>query len=250
MNTPTISVITVVYNGLHDLKATLASIVSQSYQHIEYIVVDGNSTDGTAEFLAKEKGISCFISEPDKGIYDAMNKGLKLASGDYVLFMNAGDRFYSADTVEKIFATSDATQLSDIYFGNTMVIDDHGNEIGLRRLQPPHELSWRSLLDGMLVCHQSIVVRRELAPLYNTNLKVAADYQWVLESLKNARTICDTGIIIAKFLDGGFNKKHILRSLWERFNIMTKHFGLITVIINHVRIGFRFLFFVIRHKRF
>ena len=105
-------------------------------------------------------------------------------------------------------------------------------------------------MHGMLVCHQSIVVKRSIAIRYDTSLKVAADYQWVVASLKNAQTIRNTELIISRFLDGGFNKKHIVRSLRERFGVMVKYYGLTAVITNHIRIGLRFCFYVIRNKRF
>jgi glycosyltransferase involved in cell wall biosynthesis len=248
MTSPKLSVITVVFNSLELLKQTVKSVHDQTYHNIEFIVVDGNSTDGTANFLSQSTDISCFISEPDKGIYDAMNKGLSLATGDYVIFINAGDQFYTNNTVEKVFETNKA--FADVYFGNTMIIDEDNHEIGLRRLQPPENLNWKSLINGMLVCHQSIIVKRSIAPKYNIKYSVAADYQWVLGSLRNATLVCNTHLIISRFLDGGYNKKHILKSLKERFFIMSKHYGCIPVIFNHVRIGLKFVVFIFKNKRF
>ena len=245
---PILSVITVVYNAKALLQKTIESIEGQTYPHIEYVVIDGNSTDGTAELVKQSPIISNYISEADKGIYDAMNKGLDLATGDYVIFINAGDQFYSPTTVDEIFASS--ATLADVYFGNTMIIDNQGNEIGLRRLQPPSNLSWRSLLNGMLVCHQSIIVKRSLAPRYDLSLRVAADYKWVVASLKNAQTVHNTALIISRFLDGGFNKKHIARSLRERFGVMVHFYGLPAVVANHIRIGLRFTLYVIKNKRY
>jgi glycosyltransferase involved in cell wall biosynthesis len=244
---PVLSVITVVYNAKELLSKTIESIASQTYANIEYIVVDGKSTDGTAELIKQSSVISKYISEPDNGIYDAMNKGLALATGDYVIFINAGDQFYANSTVEQIFASA---VNADVYYGNTLIVDANNNEIGLRRLQPPTNMTWKSLLNGMLVCHQSIVVKRSIAPNYDLFLKVAADYKWVVTSLKNATVVCDSGIVISRFLDGGFNKKHILRSLRERFGVMVQFYGLGAVVLNHIRIGLRFFWYVIRNKRF
>lgn len=244
---PVLSVITVVYNAKELLHKTIESIASQTYANIEYVVVDGNSNDGTVELINQSSVISKYISEPDNGIYDAMNKGLALATGDYVIFINAGDQFFATTTVEQIFSRQ---VMADVYYGNTMIVDASNNEIGLRRLQPPVNMSWKSLLNGMLVCHQSIVVKRSIAPYYDLSLKVAADYKWVVTSLKNATTICDSGIIISRFLDGGFNKKHILRSLRERFGVMVQFYGLGAVVLNHIRIALRFFLYIIRNKRF
>src|SRR5579863_7406616 len=104
---PTLSVITIVYNNVRDIERTILSVLNQTYPHIEYIVVDGLSTDGTLEIIKRYKTkISKLISEKDEGIYDAMNKGLAVATGDYVVFMNSGDEFYEAETVSKVFAAS------------------------------------------------------------------------------------------------------------------------------------------------
>src|ERR1700748_1301528 len=110
---PTLSVITIVYNNARDIERTILSVVNQTWPNIEYIMVDGLSTDGTLEIINKYKNrIAKLISEKDEGIYDAMNKGLALASGDYVLFMNSGDEIYAPDTAANVFASADG---ADIY---------------------------------------------------------------------------------------------------------------------------------------
>ena len=109
MNNPKISVVTVVYNSAALIENTVNSIINQSYSHIEYIVVDGGSTDGTIDILNRyKKNISTLISEPDRGIYDAMNKGISLATGDFVVFINSGDKFSSDDILENIFSNPEA----------------------------------------------------------------------------------------------------------------------------------------------
>lgn len=203
-----VSVITVVYNAGDVFETTLKSVRDQKYLHIEYIVVDGGSKDNTLELIEKYKeGISKWISESDEGLYSAMNKGLKMATGDYVIFLNAGDLFFDSEVLERIFDTSLA--LSDVYYGETMIIDKEGREIGMRRLKAPEVLTWKSLIDGMLVCHQSFIVKKSIAPEYNIKYKIAADYDWMLNCLKKAGTITNTHQIISKFLDGGLNKQNI-----------------------------------------
>ena len=112
---PTLSVITIVYNNVKHIERTIFSVVNQTYPNIEYIVVDGKSTDGTLQIIERYKTrIAKIISEKDEGIYDAMNKGLAAATGDYVIFMNSGDEFYKTDTVERVFETAPD---ADIYYG-------------------------------------------------------------------------------------------------------------------------------------
>ncbi|HEY1007401.1 MAG TPA: glycosyltransferase, partial [Sphingobacteriaceae bacterium] len=109
-----LSVITIVFNNARDIERTILSVLNQTYGNIEYIVIDGASTDGTLEVIKRYEDRLILKSEKDKGIYDAMNKGLALATGDYVLFMNSGDEIYAADTVEKVFATAPS---ADVYYG-------------------------------------------------------------------------------------------------------------------------------------
>ncbi len=136
-----VSVITVVYNAGSVFEWTLKSIQDQSYKHIEYIVVDGGSNDNALQLIDQYKNvISKWVSEQDKGLYDAMNKGLKMASGDYVMFLNAGDIFYNNEVLNNIF--KDDKPLSDVYYGETMIIGQDGKDIGMRRLQAPEKLSW------------------------------------------------------------------------------------------------------------
>ncbi|WP_370526631.1 glycosyltransferase [Pedobacter sp. HDW13] len=104
---PKLTVITIVYNNVRDIERTLKSVLNQTYKKIEYIVIDGASTDGTLQVVEQYKNqVSKIVSEPDKGIYDAMNKGLAIATGDYVLFMNSGDELYDQHTVEDVFTSS------------------------------------------------------------------------------------------------------------------------------------------------
>ena len=100
---PTFSIITITYNAVRLVEQTLLNVLSQSYPNIEYIVIDGGSTDGTVDIIRRyESGLAYWVSEPDKGIYDAMNKGLQKATGDYVWFINAGDTLCSSDTVQSV----------------------------------------------------------------------------------------------------------------------------------------------------
>ena len=242
-----ISVITVTWNPGEVFEWTLKSVKEQKFCDIEYIVIDGGSKDGTLDLVSRYIGsISKWVSEPDEGLYSAMNKGLRMANGKYVLFLNAGDIFFDSEVLEKVFSLPEA----DVYYGETMITDSNGKDIGMRRLKAPEVLSWKSLINGMLVCHQSFIVKRELCREYNTSYRIAADYDWMLDCLKKAGTVTNTKLIISKFLDGGINKHNIIKALRERFKIMTGNFNFILVVLNHFRIGVRFLFSYLSHGRF
>ena len=233
---PTLSVITIVYNNARDIERTMLSVLNQTYPNIEYIIIDGLSTDGTLDIIKKYSDkISKLVSEKDEGIYDAMNKGLALATGDYVLFMNSGDEFYSPDTVANVFASADN---ADIYYGETEMIDGNGKSLGQRRHKAPDDFSWRSFKYGMSVSHQAIFVKRSIAEPFNRKYELSADIDWILNAAKNAKIIVNTHQYVAKYLVGGVSKKRHRRSLQERFDIMKKHYGLIPTLLNHIVIAF------------
>lgn len=249
MSVPKCSIITVVYNGKTVLPATLESIACQTYRNFEYIVIDGASADGTIEVIRQnERYITKWISEPDRGLYDAMNKGLALAEGEYVWFLNAGDRIFDAQTLEKIFtnAPSDA----DVIYGDTLVVDQNGKDIGPRRLSVHAGLSWKSLRDGMVVCHQAVLVRKSLAGFYNLRYRVAGDYEWLIRTLRKAKKTWYMGGYVCRFLEGGINKRQICRALRERFEVMVNHFGFFPTLLRHFVIGWRFAAFVLKNRRF
>lgn len=122
-NNPLISVVTVSYNAVSTIEQTILSVINQTYPHIEYIIIDGGSTDGTVDIIKKYADkIAYWVSEPDKGIYDAMNKGIKVATGEWINFMNSGDCLYRNDTIEKILNKSSTTNNVSIIYGKTMKI--------------------------------------------------------------------------------------------------------------------------------
>ena len=145
----TLSVITVTYNAQDTLERTLKSVQEQSYSSVEHIIMDGKSKDHTIELIRRYKNpqIKC-VSEPDKGIYDAMNKAAALATGDYLCFLNAGDTFYAADTVERMMRSFDEEAPPDILYGETAIVDNEGKFLHMRRLGVPEELNWKSFKQG------------------------------------------------------------------------------------------------------
>ena len=244
---PKLSVITIVYNNVKDIERTMLSILNQTYSNIEYIVIDGASNDGTLEIIKKyENRIAKLISEKDKGIYDAMNKGLALATGDYVLFMNSGDEIYELDTVEKILATAPN---ADIYYGETEMYDENWQSLGRRRHQAPEHFTWESFKYGMSISHQAIYIKRSLTEPYNLQYKYSADIDWIIKIAKKASSIVNTHLYVAKYLVGGMSKKKHRESLKERFQIFSHYYGLVSNIINHVVIAFNLAFYFVKHRR-
>jgi len=247
MNAPTLTVITVVYNNVRDIERTLTSVIRQTYPHIEYLIIDGNSTDGTVDVIKRyAEHISQWISEPDKGIYDAMNKGLGRATGDYVLFMNSGDEIYAEDTVAQVFASAPD---ADIYYGETEMYDEDWHSLGLRRHAIPAQFNWRSFRFGMSISHQAIYIRRSIAGRYDPRYRLSADIDWIICAAKKANKIVNTRRLVAKYLVGGMSKKRHWQSLKERFRIFTKHYGLLPNIVNHLIITLNLVVYYIRHGK-
>jgi len=242
----TISIITVVYNGEEFIERTIKSVAAQSFKKYEYVIIDGASKDNTIKIIEKYPNIvSKFISEPDKGIYDAMNKGLALAGGEYVLFLNAGDTLHNESTLSSIPWGKNA----DVYYGHTYLVNDKGEVLGETRLVPPKKLSWGKLKLGMLVCHQSFIVKKEIATNYDLKYKIAADYDWMIRCLKSAKSIFNAELFISHFLDGGFSRKNEKRAWKERYVVMKSHYGIITTLLCHLIIFFRYFYIRINKGR-
>lgn len=248
---PTITIITVVYNGSAFLEATIQSIISQTYEHVEYIVIDGGSEDGTVDIIQKHANhINYWISEPDRGIYDAMNKGLSAATGDYVLFINAGDELNSNITLSTIFYA--LKNRPDVIYGETYLISAEGNVLGTRSAlstrKLPKELKPIHMLYGMVVSHQSFIVKREIAPYYESGYRCSADIDWVIRSLKKSKHTVNSQVVISKYLTGGFSIRQ-QRLCWkERFQVYKTHYGLLRTLWAHLWIIFRYLTYKILGK--
>ncbi len=244
---PRLSIVTVVFNNVRHIERTLESVIRQTYPHIEYIVIDGGSTDGTMDLIRKYADqITCLVSEKDRGIYDAMNKGLALATGDYVLFMNSGDELYQPETVANVFTSAPD---ADIYYGETEMIDEKGNSLGQRRHAAPEVFTWRSFRYGMCISHQAIYIRRSITGPYDLTYELSADIDWIIRAAKKATRIVNARQYVAKYLIGGMSKKRHWQSLKERFSIFTKYYGLLPNLLNHVLIALRLIIYYVRHNR-
>lgn len=235
---PKLSIITVTYQAVQHLGATIQSIKAQHFEGLEYLIIDGGSTDGTLEVIkANESVVNVFVSEKDNGLYDAMNKGLRMAKGYYVMFLNAGDIFYDSQSLKKLFEQS-ADQ--DILYGDTVVIDSSFKEIGLRHLSPPQHLTWESFRGGMVVCHQAIVAKRAICPEYNTQYRIAADIDWAIRLVKLCKSSYFYQAPFVKFMQDGMSTKHRKLGLQERYSIMVKHYGWISTLLNNIKLGMRY----------
>ena len=242
-NPVSFSIITVVFNGEKLLRDTMESVRRQSCPDIEYIVVDGASSDGTMDIVreyAESMPRLKWISEKDRGLYDAMNKGLHMATGDFVQFLNCGDCLHEATTIASLARC--ITPETDVVYGDTMLVDDLRQPAGLmselstRKL--PERLNWKQYLGGMLVVHQSFIPRRSIAPDYMQD-NLCADYDWCIRILKKSRNAVNPGIIITDYLMGGMSKKRHRQSLFDRFSVMKLHFGLARTLAAHAWIVVR-----------
>ena len=245
---PKLSIITVTYNAQDTLKRTLNSVEQQSGCNlIEHIVIDGASKDCTLQILSdyqqrnEQRYAITVVSEPDRGLYDAMNKGIGLATGDFVVFLNAGDKLHSNITVADTF-NCDTDGIGVIY-GDTDIVDSNEQFLHKRRLSPPEKLTSDSFKDGMLVCHQSFYARRSLVPQYDLQYRFSADVDWCIRVLMAVEasdmTNYYTHMVLTDYLEEGMTTRNHRASLIERFNVMRHHYGLCTTIFRHIKFLFR-----------
>lgn len=250
MTSKKLSIITVCYNASDLLRVTLESVRKVKSDLIEYVVIDGASKDSSSKILSEYKEIiDVFISEPDKGIYDAMNKGIAKASGEYLLFINAGDEILERP-LKRIF---EETITADIIYGDALYVDDSRAELGLRSeftsRSLPKELTLSSYKMGQRVSHQSFIVKKSIAPFYDLKYRISADYDWMLHCIKQSKSSFNLEEPVSIFLHGGVSKQQIKKTLKERFQIMRKHFGLAETLSSHLAIFLRGLKFYQSNKR-
>lgn len=221
----TISVITIVYNDKDHIEDTLLNVINQTaIDHIEYIVIDGASTDGTVQILEKYKDkIDILVSEPDRGIYDAMNKGLRIASGDYVVYMNSGDCFSSLDTI-KLLISMVGQSRPDIIYGHYREV----NNSGCRSKIIPCR-SYSKIWYGPVASHQSTLYRTNFLKSngvgYDVTYKIAADYKLTAEAITKAGSIRQLDLCISDFDVSGVSSTNQNQGLIEANRIRREVFG-------------------------
>lgn len=234
---PLISIITITFNAESEIGPTLESLNRQTFRNFEHLVIDGASSDNTLSIVKEMSPDSIVISEPDKGLYDAMNKGLRAAKGEYVLFLNAGDSLHSSDILQRYADRQGA----NIIYGDTIIVDSERNFIKPRHLSAPKKLTFKSFSKGMLVCHQAFMVRRSIAPEYDLQYRFSADYEWTLKCLRSSDPTHNVNIeaIAIDYLSDGLTDKNHKASLKERYRIMCRYYGTVPTILRHIGFAVR-----------
>ncbi|MCR4665185.1 MAG: glycosyltransferase [Paludibacteraceae bacterium] len=234
-----VSIITITYNAERWLERTMRSVLAQTCTEYEYIIVDGGSKDGTVDIIRRMEplfeGRLAWKSEPDKGLYDAMNKGIAWAKGDFLWFVNAGDEIYAPETLAHIMA--ETKEDTDIVYGKACVVNAEGVKVGEHHKVTPPDLQRRHMLNGLVVCHQAILVRRSVAGQYDTRYRIAADYDWCIRAVTASRRNVYLDEYVCKFLTDGISHRQRKRSWTERFHIMRRHFGLCATLRAHFKIA-------------
>jgi len=219
-STPKISVITVVKNRPDDLEKTIQSVTAQDYPEVEYIVVDGGSGEDTLRVIRKyESQITHWVSETDRSPYDGMNKGVALASGQWINFMNAGDAFYRRDTISNLFARK--TDDIDVLYGDYLA--DYEYFKAFRKSRPVTEL-WK----GMVICHQAVFIRTELIRSYPFDLTypIGADLDQLYRIFKDKKRFFYLSLPVAVFSAGGISSRHMVKTAREHTRIVKRYHSL------------------------
>jgi len=243
-----LTIITVVMNCRSGIELTTDSVFKQTYSNIEYVIVDGGSTDGTLEYLkGLNRGVS-LISGPDNGIYDAMNKGLSLASGDFVLFLNAGDYLVEKDTISCLLENRKPG--CSIIYGDIVTYDSN-EEILVKQIP---------VKNGVVrnICHQGIAYNRnKIGSLlhFEARYDICADFAVLVLIMQECgiESLCGTNVIVTKYLKGGYSEKNVGSRLKQRWDIISNsRLLLITKLLtnmNTVRLFIHDIFTIIIRKK-
>jgi len=239
---PLISVITIVYNAASVLESTIKSVLFQDYSNVEYIIIDGESIDGTSYVIKKyDKCVDYWISEKDKGIYDAMNKGAEFARGQWIIYMNAGDSFYNCDTLKKFVASISENENAEIIYGDTYL----HSEFGEKAFKMSDHRLLRILNSHNTICHQSAFVRREVVQnLMFRDFKYSMDLEFWTRCLQNGLKFKHISEIVSNYYVGGISSSpntalsvliehRIVKMLWLR-NYSTK--ALISLVFDYYKL--------------
>jgi putative colanic acid biosynthesis glycosyltransferase len=216
---PVVSIVTVAYNAAATIEATIQSVISQTYGPVEHIIVDGGSSDGTAEIIRRyEQYLGSWVSEEDNGIYDAMNKGVAAARGEWVLFLNCGDTLAGRDVLAKTFSRE--LPGIDIIFGNTL------ETTAGKRLRPPSHVD-RGFFYFETLCHQSILARRKLfnrIGTFSPKYRIVADREWLLRAVDAQARFLYIDVDVCLWNPEGFSSANALLSRREVAEFQSKHF--------------------------
>ncbi|GHV43981.1 glycosyl transferase [Spirochaetia bacterium] len=235
MNNTKISIITVVYNAASSIKKTLESVKNQTYNNIEYIVIDGGSTDETMAIVNEYKYIiNVLVSEKDDGIYDAMNKGLSYATGEWMFFLNAGDLFINDNVINDVF-TFDLNNI-DIVYG--YIYCSNG-----KKIYPPKKINIYTFMFEMTICHQSLFARKKcFNNKFDIKYKIVADREWLLSQLESGSNFKYVDMPIVVYDNTGISSHFfIIKNDLLKFHRV--HFNLFVCIVAYMR----YFFAVLKH---
>lgn len=223
MTDNTLSVITVTRNAAPLLSRTIDNISAQNGSLFEYIDIDGASTDGSQEMIAASRRVDKWISEPDKGIYDAMNKGARMASGRWILFMNAGDTFAATDVTSKLISAADEHPEADVIYGDVIRCGDTQGDESL------HKASDTLKGHRLAFCHQSVICRREhlLRHPFDIRHRYSADFKLFKTLQKNGCRFIHLNLPVARFDITGISTTNRSRGLADNIRVIAEVDGLI-----------------------
>lgn len=239
------TIITIVYNGQKCIEKTIQSVVGQSYRNIEYIIIDGSSQDETLKICNKYKNdVDILLSEPDDGLYDAMNKGLAKATGDYVLFMNCDDTFHNLDALEQISRQLNGNDVEFLY-GDSFDVNCEDN------MNYKKSLPFVFRFYGMFTHHQSMFYKKEVIEKhqirFNTKYKIAADYDFTLNFLKYIKKYQYFNFAISDFMLGGISENNFRMGKKEQVLIRSEQTS-IPLFLNKLLFTLQLLVFFFKTK--
>ncbi len=234
---PRVSIVTIAYNAEDYIERTIKSVANQTYSNIEYIIIDGASKDNTLQVVERyREHVDICVSEPDKNLYDAMNKGIDRATGDYVLFMNAGDCIADSKALPKMLEHANG---EDFIYARALFISEEGKTRPWRKKTPPaNKINAKSFINGMVVCHHCMMVKRTIIPHYKLGpWQICCDVEWSIRVMKNVKTAHYYDGIFCHFLEGGLSDQKRFQAVRERFDISVLHFGWPTAILQQFKIA-------------
>ena len=233
MQKPKISIITVVYNSKELLEKTVQSTQYQTYKEFEHIIVDGGSIDGTLEYIQSLSFDNLkYVSEMDKGIYDAMNKGIELSSGEYLLFLNAGDNFASDNVLKKIVdEINELASHPKVIYGAANVYSEDGR---FMTTLTPLNFTKKNLnrYATRTVCHQSIFIHRNSIKKYSDKYRLKGELNWYYELIETIRheEIHKSDTTVCNYYLGGTGDKNFIENYFERILVTRQHNNFLTFI--------------------
>lgn len=219
---PTVTIVTVCYNAEAVIAKTIESVLNQTYQNVEYIIIDGGSTDETLEIINSYKDkIDFFLTEPDNGIYDAMNKGINFSTGTFVNFLNAGDNFSREDILNNIFTSN--YDNSTLLYGDINAIKESGESI---RVNAVDFVNDKSIKKGMKVCHQAIFYHKDILQLYDDTLVLKSEWKHLVEISRDIRfKPCKFDFPIVNYALGGIGAQQLKLNQQEYRKVFLDLFG-------------------------